>query len=424
MSGIRSVTDLAALAAEEDLQPLWKAIHERLCSGETPDAVKTVTVPGLTAEGIATLRGWLDTTARRRRGTSSVSATPGGIRVPVRDLCQALHLSGEQLVAVAEAAVGAAVDDRSAASRLKRRTRAQWRTLTRERLPHLPGLAARVAETPDVTQARGQLDALAAAFTRLPASRPVSLPKLAHDATGDPHYFDLDTVAGRWLVAGVAELLGEPEPARPDHVKALLLRAGVVADRLSATVLLLNVQVDGAGPIDERLRSVDVPVALTLLDLTVHPPRLRPGQVLTVVENPSVLEEAMARSYRGALACTNGQLGAVDHVLLTLARQAAVQVRYAGDSDLTGQLIARSVAHMYGAHPIGMIPDAAQIVAVAPAEFVTDTSANGVLADAIGRTCPDLSGVSYTEEACGEHIGPIPRSPFQEDDAHLDSILG
>ena len=64
---------------------------------------------------------------------------------------------------------------------------------------------------------------------------------------GDPHYFDLDTTASARLVAAIAELAERSEPSRPDLVRALLADYGVIADRLSATVLLYQVQAVGDG---------------------------------------------------------------------------------------------------------------------------------------------------------------------------------
>jgi hypothetical protein len=49
----------------------------------------------------------------------------------------------------------------------------------------------------------------------------------------------------------------------------------VIADRLTATVLLYQVSAVGEGPIDRRLRDSETPVALTLLDLTLRPPLAR-----------------------------------------------------------------------------------------------------------------------------------------------------
>lgn len=201
---------------------------------------------------------------------------------------------------------------------------------------------------------RRLVDALAAVVTRLPIDPPVSLPKLAHDTAGDPHFFDLDTLAGSRLVTLVAELTGQMEPTRPDRIRALLEQSGVVPDRLTATVLLHHVQAVGDGPVDRRLRDAIAPVALHLFDLTRTPPRLDPTQILTVVENPSVLEAALARGHTAPISCTSGQLRAVDHALLQLAVDQGVALRYAGDLDGPGLGIAHTVTRLYGARLVAM----------------------------------------------------------------------
>ncbi|MEU1298186.1 DUF2399 domain-containing protein [Streptomyces sp. NPDC005840] len=127
----------------------------------------------------------------------------------------------------------------------------------------------------------------------------------------------------------------------------------MIADRLSASVLLYQVQAVGDGPVHERLREAATPVALTLLDLTRTPPTLAP-QVLTVVENPSVLEAAMACDSPGPLTCTSGQLGNVGHTLLQLAGDQGTHLRYSGDSDGCGLWIAEYVARAYEAELVAM----------------------------------------------------------------------
>jgi uncharacterized protein (TIGR02679 family) len=358
--------DLTLLAGDPDLAPLWAVIHERLCAGHEPGSIASVKVPGLSPPGVAALRSWLDTSARRRRGKSSVPVSPSGASVPVRELLEVLGIRPDDLQPLAEQAVGRPVLNRAAARRDAAGIRQELWAYAAGELPDFPGLLARLRATgisDDDAPARRLIRALAAAARRLPCAPPVSLAKLSHDCAGDPHYFDLDTYAGALLVSAAAEISGRPEPARPDLARALLLDAGVIADRLSATVLLHQVKAIGDGPVDRRLRDSDTPVALTLLDLTRTPPTLAP-QTLTVVENPSVLEAALASGSRLPLACTSGHLGSVDHALLQLAADQGLRLRYAGDLDEHGYRIAGQVARTYGAQLIAM--DAATIQAAGP----------------------------------------------------------
>ncbi|WP_414166380.1 DUF2399 domain-containing protein [Streptoverticillium reticulum] len=253
---------------------------------------------------------------------------------------------------------------------------------------------------------RHLIDALTAAAGKLPADPPMPLPKLAHDTAGDPHFFDLDTLADARLVALAAELTGREEPSRPDRVRALLEDVGVVADRLTATVLLHHVAVVGDGPVDRRLREAVTPVSLHLIDLTRTPPRLDPTQALTVVENPSVLEAALARGSEMALACTSGQLRAVNQALLQLAVDQGLALRYAGDLDGPGLSIAHTVARLYGADLVAMdtatLHDAAATPSAVP----------------LGPLPAEGIGPQLARELCAGG-----RVVFQEHNAVLDRLL-
>ncbi|MBW4721499.1 TIGR02679 domain-containing protein [Saccharothrix obliqua] len=350
--------DLGVLAADRDLLPLWAAVHKRLCAGRRPGTIARVRVEGLPSRGLAVLRGWVDTTTRRRRDRSAVVSANGVTVVPLREVLSALELSADDLQRLVEEAVGRPVVDRAAARRAASAQRRDLWSDAEAALPSLPGLVGRMraAGTDDEAAVRQLIAALAKVVPLLPRKPPTSLAKLSHDCAGDPHYFDLDRLPGTRLVAAVAELTGVPEPRRPDLVRAMLAQAGILADRLSATVLLHQVRVRGTGPVDRRLGDATTPVALTLLDLTVHPPTFAP-QVLTVVENPSVLEAAMVHDSPHAFACTSGHLGSVDHALLRLAAEQGVRLRYAGDLDGPGLTIANAVAQTYGAELVAMSAD-------------------------------------------------------------------
>ncbi|MFD1364405.1 TIGR02679 domain-containing protein [Actinoplanes sichuanensis] len=346
------------LIDDPDLTPLWQAVHARLCTGEPSAAIATVTVKNLSRTGVAALRTWLDTTPQRRRRTA-VIVNGENTTVPLRELLQVLQIENHLLREIAEQATGHPVVDRALDNRMMRTRRNELRNHIAQQLPTLPLLTARLAAQPladDDTDVYKTVAALAVILARIPAKPPIPLPKLAHDATGNPHFFDLNTPGGNRLVAAVAELTGRPEPTRPDLIRDMLADVGILADRLTATVLLHNVDAVGDGPIDRRLRDSTYPVALTLLDLILTPPKLSTA-ALTVVENPSVLEIAMLRRSHLQLACTSGQLRAVDHVLFQLANRCLTPLRYAGDLDGSGIQIAATVAGLYGAELIAMDPE-------------------------------------------------------------------
>ncbi|SDP61815.1 TIGR02679 family protein [Streptomyces sp. cf386] len=348
--------DHTILAADPELTPLWQAIHDRLSAGSAPADIATVTVPGLTPGAVAALKSWLDTSAQRRRGRTRVPHTDRGVTVPLHPLLDALGLTTDTLQALVEDAVGRAVVNRRHGRLAAAELRQELVRHAEKQLPHLPGLRARLTSGTDEETAPGMrrlIDALASITRHLPHTPPRTLAKLAHDHAGDPHYFDPATGPGQRLITALAELADRPEPTRPDHIRALLAEHGIIADRLSATVLLHQVRALGHGPIDRRLNEAITPVALNLLDLTRTPPRLAPHP-LTVVENPSVLEAAMESASTQPMACTSGQLRAVDHVLLQLAVDQGVPLYYAGDLDAAGLHIAATVQQTYGAQLVAM----------------------------------------------------------------------
>jgi uncharacterized protein (TIGR02679 family) len=400
--------DLTRITQDPDLAPLWAAIHERLCAGHEPASLARVQVTGLSPAGIATLRSWLDTNTRRRRGTSAIGNEPGGTSVPMRELLAVLGVGAGELTRLAENATGRPIVNRAAARRDAAQLRHELWGYAAEMLPALPGLVARL-RTAGIGEcdipARHLINALAKAVRRIPSEPPISLAKLSHDCAGNPHFFDLDTIAGARLISAVAELTGQTEPSRPDLIRALLLGAGVIADRLTATVMLYQVVAVGEGPIDRRLRDSATPVALTLLDLTLHPPALA-NQILTVVENPSIIEAAIASDSRLPLACTSGQLSSVDHALLQLTVDQGIQLRYSGDLDDSGLRIAEYVKQSYGAELIAM--DTATVSAAGPAPSAVPLNPVPQPADTKLAMALQISG----------HV------VFQENDAILDQLLG
>jgi uncharacterized protein (TIGR02679 family) len=359
-----ALTDaMRELAGDADLRPLWEAVHTRLCAGSDPAQLATVTVTGMSAGGVAILRTWLDTSTRRRRGTSAVPSSAGVTRVPLRELLNRFGVVVESLPAIAELAVDRPVLNRSAARRAGKDARAALWSAIESDLKLVPGLAGRIQaagvaddDIPSVARQARQIGSALTVIGRLrqPGVAPMTLAKLAHDCAHDPHGFDLDRLGGQRLVEAVAELLCEAVPTRPDAVRALLARAGVLADRLSSTVLVLNMSASGIGPVDERLRLGGGPLPLTLYDLTVHPPAFIAESSLLVVENPSVLEEAMAIGYTGAMACTSGHLRAVDHAFLQRVTDCRVTLSYAGDIDRDGLIIAGQIQALYGATLVAM----------------------------------------------------------------------
>ncbi|HKS44296.1 MAG TPA: TIGR02679 domain-containing protein [Amycolatopsis sp.] len=403
-----------ALANDADLAPLWQAVHQRLCQVDEPAELATVSVTGLSAGGVALLRSWLDTSTRRRRGKSAISLNGGVAKVPLRELLAEFGVAAEDLSAIAELATGEPVVNRTAGRAASAAARATLWTEVESTLAAVPLLARRiraagVADT-DIDLVRTESRYLAAAVAKIDRLRlqdtpPMTLAKLAHDCTGDPHGFDLDELIGRRLVEAVAERAGEPITYRPDAVRALLARSGVLADRLSSSVVVLNLRASGTSVVDERLRLGGGPVPLTLFDLTVNPPTLADAAIL-VVENPSVIEAALAVGFTCPIACTSGHLRAVDHAFLQHAIDCGVSLNYAGDVDRDGLIIAAQVRELYGARVLAM-------------DHVTVTKASAAPSSVPLRKLPDETSPELVAA-----LADRSRAVYQENDVILNVLLG
>jgi uncharacterized protein (TIGR02679 family) len=335
---------------DPQLLPLWQAIKDRLIVTGDLTKIRTVRVE-LSTAGLARLNGWFAQSRAVR-----LSASNGWVRVPLDKLSAALGPESD-LLTILRSTVG--LPDAVQPRRRLQTMRAEFWTSANLRLPRTPALVQHLrlgGLTNTTLEQRGRLiDALARAHDVLPLRRPVPLPRLAYHCAKDPHYFDFNFPGnGSKLVLLAAELLGEkPTVARtPLERFHLLTRCGIVPDRISSTVIVLNIDAVGHGQLDafvRQARAVARPLHLSLHDLTTNPPTFSTAEPVHVVENPSVLEEALIRRYHGPMACTSGTLSAVDHCFLQKLVDDGVSVVYSGDEDSSGRLIARAVHNRYGA---------------------------------------------------------------------------
>ncbi|MFF3337858.1 TIGR02679 domain-containing protein [Streptomyces flavidovirens] len=408
--------------ADPDLRPLWQAISVRLAQGDDAGSIQTVRAE-LSRAGRAMLTGWLSRAQVSRR-TVSLRIEAGATVIPVQRVLRALTMTPSELREVVEQNVGMIpplAEERRRAAQLREDIWAYTATV----LPDTPRLTARLQARGVVDDRAGELrrliDALARARARLPLSRPATLARLSLNCAGDPHYFDLnDAGQGARLVLLAADMLGADLPDTPAAERALLARVGIVADSLSQTVLVLNVNATGDGPTDRSLRLAHEdqrPAHLTLHDLTTHPPTLDRAQPWLVVENPSVIHEALMRGVRSPIVCTSGTLTAVDHVLLSLARTRGISMEYSGDIDTGGRNIAAAAHRRYD---------------VPSREMDNETLRAALAAGALSEgplPVPTLAGPSYTPPTAdcdpgNGRVGDPDPVIFQEHPTVLDRLLG
>ncbi|MCE7011815.1 DUF2399 domain-containing protein [Kibdelosporangium philippinense] len=347
-------------ATDPDVKPLWEAVASRLANGADPTSIRVVKAE-LSRTGRALITGWLvqnEPASRRRRQLAIVD---GKTVIPLPRVLEALGLVAEDLPAVVPQLAGPFPDlagERLRAARLRNDLWNHAEIVLSDAPRLLARLRAAGVKDDKADDLRSLINALARARALLPLARPVPLARLALACAGNPHFFDLtEDCHGAKLVLLAVELLDAPQPDTPAAARATLARVGVFADRLSQTVLTLNVDAVGDGPVDRALRLARVdrrPLHLTLYDLTCSPPTLAAGQPWLVVENQSVVDEALIRHTTEPIVCTAGSLSAVDHVVLALANDAGIPIRYAGDLDESGHAIAESVRSRYGGQIVHM----------------------------------------------------------------------
>ncbi len=259
------------------------------------------------------------------------------------------------LVEVIEAATGAPVVDRPALRAHRTAEREAplelARTLVADapwREPWLDGVrrAGLLSRTSDPEQA---VRVAAATLARLPSS--TSRTELATAVARHAHGLDEGTTAAALVLRALAAWSGEPPPITVAQRRDLWERFGVRVDLVSTTCLTLGLR--GAARLNTAADAGD-PVHLTAWDLRRYTPT-SPGSVL-VCENPRVLE-AVAERFGGRLpvVCTSGRPALV--VLDVLRGLSGAELRYHGDFDWPGVMIANRLVAEVGVMPWRMGAD-------------------------------------------------------------------
>lgn len=176
------------------------------------------------------------------------------------------------------------------------------------------------------------------------------LAELASRCTGDSHGLDDGRVTPVLVLRAAAAALEVPVPETAAGRRDLSGRLGVTADHVSGTVLAWALRPPGDDPWSAMMRAradLDVVTHLTLQELrgpaAAASAWCDDGAVVSVVENPQVLQAAAKARVPGVLLCTSGNPSAAGWVLLRRLIEAAAVVRYHGDFDWPGVAIAGRV---------------------------------------------------------------------------------
>ena len=360
-----------AYLGSPSLADLWAACRTRL-EANALSARGTVTVT-FDDEGVRALNGLL------------MSAhPPGPVRVRLDQLDAALRSSSANagLLAVLQELTGSALVDRQAVRAAARDKRTTALSLLDEALssadlagrPWAGQFVESVRRSGILTRAgfdgaRQSTQHFAAALRVLAGplvaleqgqesepERLWELGEIASASTGTAHGLDDGTLAGALLLRAAAAAASEPGPSRSDGRRALWERLGVLTDLVSGTVLVHGLRPPGDDAWSAMMRSradLLVPTHLTVAELRAIEPAvvLAPaGQVVSVCENPQVLQSASRAGVRAPLVCLSGNASAAGSILLRRLVAQGCPVRYHGDFDWPGIAIAARVLDL-GASP-------------------------------------------------------------------------
>lgn len=179
------------------------------------------------------------------------------------------------------------------------------------------------------------------------------LPIFASSITGNPHFFDKNTVASKLLLYFIQdyfnieiEMVGE---SNIEKRNALFYQAGIVKDDLSNYVLTYGLhatcQDDMLHEGIEGYYKRKEPIQITLFTLQ-YLKAIWGNQTIYVVENPSVFATLIEYKKDISVVCTNGQLRLSSLVLLDHLVKDSILL-YAGDFDPEGLLIAQTLKERY-----------------------------------------------------------------------------
>jgi uncharacterized protein (TIGR02679 family) len=348
--------------ADPSLAGVWDVLAYRLeRNGLTPTGTITVDLDATAADKVSGLLG------------RAVPPGPARLRLDQLDTALRGSAAATGLVAVTGALVGRALVDRRAA---REENQAAWSSVWTHFDTQLaaaglaaaswvPGYLDGVRRSGLLTRAgtataTSAITATCKALARLqpsaagPPTIEVDIAALAGEAAGDAHAFDHGRLAAALLLRAAAAASGEPAPRTAADRRALWEALGVRPDAVSGTVLVWGLRPPGEDPWAAMMRAradLHLVTHLTSLELAAAPGQLAdPGTLVSVVENPQVLQAAAHARTPHVLVCLSGNPAAAGRTLLTRLHADGADLRYHGDFDWPGVAIAARVLAL-GARP-------------------------------------------------------------------------
>ncbi len=342
------MTDAARFDRPE-LAPLWAELRHRFEQGP----VTTIRLRNLTTaqqHALADLLG-----QARLPGSDPV--------IPRRRLDEALRPVGLDSRRVVEAISGPLIDRPTQRAAARQRRDELWEWLAAH-----PVVAAQPALTAWVASVRAtgliggsvertwdRLGRVLTVLAALPADGQ-SRPAFAGKVCGDEHALDDGTPLAGMVLRAIAAQRGEPAPEGAEQRRRLWESVGVACDALSTAVLVAGLHLAGDDPLATTLRrwaETGHAAWVTLAHLRAAPNPQPVVKLARVVENPSVVTEALARLGPACppLICVLGWPNTAAIRLLRRLAEAGCALAYHGDLDGEGVRIAAYVMAKTAAVP-------------------------------------------------------------------------
>ena len=159
----------------------------------------------------------------------------------------------------------------------------------------------------------------------------------------------------RWSHSAQTRQLPEPgqNADEPASDRELWETSGILADRVSAPVLLWSLPVTGSTALDQQINAATggrLALHISLAALQRHPVQVPAGTHVLVVENPRLVEAAAERSLPACVISSNGNPTTAVTTLVQQLSDSEASIWYHGDFDSYGLSICRRI-HDFGCTP-------------------------------------------------------------------------
>jgi len=175
---------------------------------------------------------------------------------------------------------------------------------------------------------------------------PLSLPIFSTNMTGNPHYFDKNTQAGKLLIIFLEERESQKKKRKTsEEISELYYKNDLLIDEMSNMVLVANLMAYTENKIHNgwlEFYKRHEPIQITLYNLTKIERIETKLKKCLIVENPAVFAALISKEKMTGfpIVCTYGQVKLAGIILLDYLVKSGTSLYYSGDIDPEGMLIA------------------------------------------------------------------------------------